>query len=267
MNQNSSVPSEMRGVTIREAGGPDVLRVEQCDVPQAGPEQVLVEVYAAGVNRPDCLQRAGLYPVPPDASPLPGLEIAGVVVAVGDAVTRWQPGDRVVALVHGGGYAEYCLADAGHCLPWPDGLSAEAAATLPETCFTVHHNLLERGRMRAMDSLLVHGGSSGIGTTAIQIAKAMGAVVITTAGSDEKCDYCLKMGADHAINYREEDFEKRVPELIPGGVNVVLDMVAGPYVKKNIRILAEEGRYVMVAFLQGAVVEFNFAQLLTKQKT
>jgi putative PIG3 family NAD(P)H quinone oxidoreductase len=197
---------------------------------------------------------------------LPGLEVAGTVVACGEGAERWRVGDRVVALTHGGGYAEYCAAHQDHCLPWPEGLSAAAAATLPETCFTVHHNLLERGRLRAGETVLIHGGSSGIGTTAIQVARAVGATVIATAGTSEKCDYSLRMGADHAINYRDGDWESAVRGLTrPRGVDVVLDMVAGPYVMKNVRVLASDGRYVMIAFLQGATAEVNFGHVLAKR--
>ena len=264
----SSMPPSMRAVEITESGGPEVLRITSTAVPDIADDEVLIKVQAAGVNRPDCLQRAGLYPLPAGASPLPGLEVAGTVVAVGSAVDRWQSGDQVVALTHGGGYAEYCAANSGHCLPWPASLSAHEAAGLAETCFTVHHNMLERGRLAATESVLIHGGSSGIGSSAIQIAHALGAQVITTAGSEEKCAYCLKLGADHAINYRSDDFEERVRELTDKrGVDVVLDMVAGPYVMKNIRLLAPDGRYVMIAFLQGSAAEVNFAHVLPKRLT
>lgn len=264
----SKLPAEMRAVAVSVPGGPEVLVPVRLPVPRPAAEQVLIAVEAAGVNRPDCLQRQGLYPVPKDASPLPGLEIAGHVVACGAAVTRWQVGSRVVALVHGGGYAEYCLADGGHCLPWPAALPAVEAAGLPETCFTVHHNLLERGRLASGETLLVHGGSSGIGTTAIQVARARGARILTTAGSAEKCAYAERQGADHALNYREGDWEAMARELVgPGGVDVVLDMVAGPYVMKNIRLLGNDGRYVMIAFLQGATAEVNFGHVLPKRLT
>ena len=262
------LPADMRAVAITAPGGPEVLVPTRLALPQVGPGQVLIAVQAAGVNRPDCLQRQGLYPVPRDASPLPGLEVAGTVAACGPGVTRWQVDDAVVALVHGGGYAEYCVADAGHCLPWPQGLSAVAAAGLPETCFTVHHNLLERGRLARGDTLLVHGGSSGIGTTAIQVARACGARILTTAGSAEKCTYARIQGADHALNYREGDWEAAVREIVgPAGVDVVLDMVAGPYVMKNIRLLGNDGRYLMIAFLQGATAEVNFGHVLPKRLT
>ena len=268
MNVPGQIPQDMLAVAITEPGGPEVLKPTRASVPVPAADEVLIAVHAAGVNRPDCMQRAGLYPLPPGASPLPGLEVAGHVAAVGAEVTRWQEGNRIVALTHGGGYAEFCVANAGHCLPWPDALSATEAAALPETCFTVYHNLIERGKLEAGETVLIHGGSSGIGTTAIQVAKVWGAKVLITAGSKDKCDYCIHMGADHAINYREEDWESRVVELCaPDGVHVVLDMVAGPYVMKNIRVLANDGRYIMIAFLMGPKAEVNFAQVLPKRLT
>lgn len=262
------IPQTMRAVEITAPGGPEVLLPTACAVPTIRPQEVLIAVHAAGVNRPDCLQRAGLYVVPPDASPLPGLEVAGEVAAVGAEVTRWQVGDRVVALTHGGGYAEYCAVHADHCLHWPEALSAVEAAGLPETCFTVHHNLVERGQLRRGESVLIHGGSSGIGSTAIQVAAALGASVITTAGSAEKCQYCLGLGAAHAINYRDGDFEQSVRNIVgKDGVDVILDMVAGEYVMKNIRLLGDDGRYVMIAFLAGPKAEVNFAHVLPKRLT
>lgn len=265
---HTNLPTDMQAVAVSQPGGPEVLTPVRVPLPTLRDDEVLIEVAAAGVNRPDCLQRAGHYPVPPDASPLPGLEVAGVVVARGPAVDNWALGDRVVALTHGGGYAEYCAANAGHCLPWPTGLSAAEAATLPETLFTVHHNLIERARLAAGETVLIHGGSSGIGSTAIQVAKAWGATVITTAGSADKVAYCVGMGADHALNYREGDWEATVKEFTkPRGVDVVLDMVAGPYVMKNLRLLGNDGRYAMIAFLLGATTEVNFAYLLPKRLT
>jgi NADPH:quinone reductase len=265
---HTTLPTDMQAVAVSQPGGPEVLTPVRVPLPTLRDDEVLIEVAAAGVNRPDCLQRAGHYPVPPDASPLPGLEVAGVVVARGPAVDTWALGDRVVALTHGGGYAEYCAANAGHCLPWPTGLSAAEAATLPETLFTVHHNLIERARLAAGETVLIHGGSSGIGSTAIQVAKAWGATVITTAGSADKVAYCVGMGADHALNYREGDWEATVKDLArPRGVDVVLDMVAGPYVMKNLRLLGNDGRYAMIAFLLGATTEVNFAYLLPKRLT
>ena len=268
MTADHALPFDMQAVSVAQAGGPEVLTPVRMALPVPRADEVLIEVHAAGVNRPDCLQRAGHYPVPPGASPLPGLEVAGVVVHCGAEVTRWQVGDRVVALTHGGGYAEYCAANAGHCLPWPAALDAAHAATLPETLFTVHHNLIERARLARGETVLIHGGSSGIGTTAIQVAKAWGATVITTAGSDAKVEYCRRMGADHAINYRAGDWEAQVKDLTkPGGVDVVLDMVAGPYVMKNLRVLGNDGRYAMIAFLLGSTAEVNFAYLLPKRLT
>lgn len=264
----NDLPETMQAVAVTAPGGPEVLVPTTLPLPEPAPDQVLVRVHAAGVNRPDCLQRAGHYPVPPDASPLPGLEIAGEVVACGAAVTRWQAGDRVVALTHGGGYAEYCVAHDGHCLPWPKGLSAVEAAGLPETCFTVFHNLVQRGALQSGETVLIHGGSSGIGSTAIQVARASGATVIVTAGSAEKCAYCVALGAHHALDYRQQDWEAAVRDLTAKrGVDIVLDMVAGPYVMKNIRVMAADARYVMIAFLQGATAEVNFGHVLRNRLT
>lgn len=263
-----SLPTTMPAVVITAPGGPEVLAATEVPVPSPAAGEVLVKVMAAGVNRPDCLQRAGLYPLPPDASPLPGLEIAGEVVALGEGVSRWRIGDPVVALVHGGGYAGYCRANAGHCLPWPTGLSAVEAASLPETSFTVQYNLFTRAGLKSGESCLVHGGSSGIGATAIQLAKAAGARVLTTVGNAEKVRFCTELGADVVIDYKASDWldavltatEKR-------GVDVVLDMVAGPYVEKNLRALAPDGRYSMIAFLLGAKAEVNFGHVLAKRLT
>ncbi len=263
-----SLPDRMRGIEITQPGGPEVLRVVELARVVAGPGEVLVKVAAAGVNRPDCLQRAGLYPLPPDASPLPGLEIAGEVVALGAGATRWQIGDKVVALTHGGGYAEYCRAHASHCLPWPSDWTPAEAAGLPETCFTVQHNLFGRAALRADETVLIHGGSSGIGATAIQLAKARGSRVITTVGNEEKRAFCTGLGADLAINYRTQDWLAEVLAATgKRGVDVVLDMVAGPYVEKNLRALAPDGRYAMIAFLQGAKAEVNFGHILGKRLT
>jgi NADPH2:quinone reductase len=260
------LPDQMQAVTIRAPGGPEMLEPTRRALPEIASEDVLIRVLAAGVNRPDCLQRAGLYVVPPDASPLPGLEVAGEVVASGAAVKRWQVGDRVVALTHGGGYAEYCRAHASHCLPWPAGWSAVEAASLPETCFTVQYNLFTRARLSAGETCLVHGGSSGIGSTAIQLAKAAGARVITTVGNEEKRIFCLALGADYAIDYRAGDWPETVQAVTGGaGVDVVLDMVAGPYVNLNIGLLRPDGRYAMVAFLKGPRAEVNFAPFLTRR--
>ena len=264
----SELPDVMRAVSIREPGGPEVLQSVTTELPQPGEHEVLVEVEAAGINRPDVLQRQGKYPVPEDASPLPGLEIAGRVVAAGDAVRRWTPGDTVMALTHGGGYAEYCRVHEGHCLPVPASLSMVEAAAVPETFFTVWYNVFMRSRLAAGETLLVHGGSSGIGTTAIQLATALGCRVIVTAGSDEKCRFCTALGADVAINYRSEDWPARVRDATGGrGVDVVLDMVAGPYVQKNLNSLATEGRYAIIAFLRGSVTELDLRVVLARRLT
>jgi len=263
-----TIPRTMKAVEITTPGGPEVLKLCDAAVPETGAQDVLVRVAAAGVNRPDCLQRKGHYNVPADASPFPGLEIAGVVVACGANATRWQVGDRVVALTHGGGYAEYCVVNEGHCLPWPEQLSSVEAATLPETCFTVQYNLLTRVGLARGESVLIHGGSSGIGSTAIQIAKSLGATVIVTAGTDEKCQYCLDLGADHAVNYKAGDWLEAATSLAPEqGVDVVLDMVAGPYVAQNLQILALDGRYSMIAFLLGPKAEVDFIQIMSKRLT
>jgi len=258
----------MQAVSIREPGKPEVLQLETVAVPELRESDVLVNVSAAGVNRPDVLQRLGMYPVPADASPLPGLEIAGEIVAVGANVTRWQAGDKVMALTHGGGYAEFCRVDESHCLTMPESMTWVQAAAVPETFFTVWYNVFMRAGLRSGESILVHGGSSGIGTTAIQLAKAFNASVIVTAGTDEKCRFCEQLGADHAINYRTEDWEHTVLELTGGsGVDVVLDMVAGPYMQKNIDVLGRDGRYVIIAFLQGPKAELNMRNVLGKRLT
>ena len=256
----------MRAVSIRQPGGPEVLEAGEVERPVPGDREVLVKVHAAGVNRPDVLQRTGNYRVPKDASPLPGLEISGEVVELGPAATRWQVGDRVMALTHGGGYAQYCSVDEGHCLPVPAPLSMTEAAAVPETYFTVWYNVFMRAGLQNGESLLVHGGSSGIGTTAIQLGKAMGATVVVTAGSEEKCRFCLDLGADHAINYREEDWEARTLELL-GGIDVVLDMVAGPYMQRNLNVLRRDGRYVIIAFLKGPRGELDMRRVLGNRLT
>jgi putative PIG3 family NAD(P)H quinone oxidoreductase len=236
--------------------------------PKPGDSEVLVKVHAAGVNRPDILQRQGLYPVPKDASPLPGLEIAGEIVARGPGVTRWQIGDSVMALTHGGGYAEYCCAHERHGLAVPDQLTQIEAAAIPETFFTVWYNVFMRCRLADGETFLVHGGSSGIGTTAIQLAKAQGCTVLTTAGSDEKCRFCEALGADKAINYRTDDWQQIVRDFTDGrGVDVILDMVAGPYMQKNLDSMALEGRYSIIAFLQGPTAELNMRVVLGKRLT
>lgn len=255
----------MRAVEISEPGGPEVLRPVTKPVPVPGHGQIIIRVAYAGVNRPDALQRAGLYAPPPSASPLPGLEAAGTVVEVGPGVTRWKIGDRVTALLPGGGYAEYVATQESHALPVPEGMGLREAACLPETCFTVWSNVVMRGGLKAGERFLVHGGSSGIGTTAIQIAKALGARVFTTAGSDEKCRACEDLGADKALNYRSGDFVAMMHD--EGGAQLILDMVGGPYLPRNIKALATEGRLVQIAFLQGAKVELNFSEVMMRRLT
>ncbi|MEZ5911659.1 MAG: NAD(P)H-quinone oxidoreductase [Paracoccaceae bacterium] len=255
----------MRAVAISEPGGPEVLTPVTLPVPVPGYGQIVIRIAYAGVNRPDALQRAGLYAPPPGASPLPGLEAAGTVVETGPGVSRWKIGDRVCALLPGGGYAEYAVAPETHALPVPRGLSLKEAACLPETCFTVWSNVVMRGGLTAGERFLVHGGSSGIGTTAIQIAGALGARVFTTAGSDEKCAACRDLGAEVALNYREADFVKVLREA--GGANLILDMVGGSYLPRNVRALADEGRLVQIAFLTGPKVELNFAEVMLRRLT
>ncbi|MFO1302600.1 MAG: NAD(P)H-quinone oxidoreductase [Burkholderiales bacterium] len=258
----------MRYVDIREPGPPDVLHVVEGPVPQPRPGEVLLAVEWAGVNRPDCLQRAGAYPPPPGASPVPGLEVAGRIAALGEGVTGWSVGDQVCALTPGGGYAEYCTTPAGFCLPLPAGLSMREAACVPETYFTVWYNLFTRIRFEPGESVLIHGGTSGIGLTAIQLCKAFGAIVYTTAGSDEKVAFCRKTGADHAINYKTEDWAAEVWRLTgKKGVDVILDMVGGDYVQKNLRSLANDGRLSQIAFLKTGVVEIDMRLIMMKRLT
>lgn len=258
----------MKAIEITAHGPPDVLRPGERPQPVPGPGELLIRVAASGVNRPDVLQRTGNYPVPPGASDIPGLEVAGEIVA-GDqqAMTAagLKPGDRVCALVAGGGYAEFCAAPVGQCLPVPRGLSDIEAASLPETFFTVWSNVFDRARLQPGETLLIQGGSSGIGVTAIQMAKALGAKVIVTAGSDDKCDACLKLGADHAINYKTQDFAAEAKKLSGGGVDVVLDMVAGAYVAREVECLAEDGRLVIIAVQGGVKSEFNAGMVLRKR--
>ncbi|WP_114394557.1 NAD(P)H-quinone oxidoreductase [Oleisolibacter albus] len=263
-----TLPETMRAVEIRSPGGPEVLTPVRRPLPQPGAGELLIRVAAAGVNRPDVFQRQGTYPPPPGASDLPGLEVAGTVAALGAGVQGWAVGDPVCALLAGGGYAEYAAAPAPQCLPVPAGLSLEEAAALPETCFTVWTNVVERGGLRAGDSFLVHGGTSGIGSTAIQLAKARGATVFATAGGPEKVEACRRFGADHAIDYRAEDFVAVVKQATGGrGVDVILDMVGGDYVARNIEALAVEGRHVSIAFLQGAKVALNLMPVMLKRLT
>jgi putative PIG3 family NAD(P)H quinone oxidoreductase len=258
----------MTAIEIREPGGPEVLVPTRRPRPEPGPGEVLVRVAAAGVNRPDVLQRLGGYPPPPGASDIPGLEIAGAIAALGEGVAGWAPGDEVSALVTGGGYAEYCAAPAVQCLPVPAGLGLAEAAAMPETFFTVWSNVFDRGGLAAGESFLVHGGSSGIGTTAIQLAKAFGARVFATAGSAEKCAACEALGAERAINYREEDFVAVVKAATGGkGLDLVLDMVGGDYVQRNIEALRPDGRLVYIAFLGGSKVEVNLLPLMLKRLT
>ncbi|MDA5194886.1 NAD(P)H-quinone oxidoreductase [Govanella unica] len=262
------LPSHMTAITAREFGGPEVLCPQSLAVPSPGPGEVLIRVAAAGLNRPDVVQREGHYPPPPGAPDTLGLEIAGVIVALGDSVSDIALGDQVCALVAGGGYAEYCLAPAAQVLPVPAGFSMVEAAAIPETFFTVWSNLFDRARLRAGETLLVHGGTSGIGTTAITLAKALGAYVLTTAGSDEKCAACLKLGADLAINYRNQDFVEAVKTATHGkGVDVILDMVGGDYTDRNLKSLGNDGRLVQIAFLQGPKVAINLLPVMLKRLT
>ncbi len=264
----ATIPATMRYVATREPGPPDVLALDQAPTPAPKPGDVLIEVAYAGVNRPDCIQRAGHYPPPADASPILGLEVAGTVVAVGEGKSEWSVGDKVCALTPGGGYAEYCVAPAAHCLPLPGGLTLLEAASLPENYFTVWNNLFDRVHLAFGETLLVHGGSSGIGLTAIQLAKAFGATVITTVGNADKVAFCRSIGADHVINYREQEFVAEVAAITAKqGVNVVLDMVGGDYIEKNIKCLALEGRMVFVAFLQGSKVITEWRHVMMKRLT
>lgn len=255
----------MKVIVITEPGGPEVLKLQDRETPVAGSDQVLISIKAAGVNRPDVFQRKGNYPAPAGApADIPGLEVSGVVVKVGNEVSRWRSGDRVCALLSGGGYAEYATVHQDHCLPIPTGLSFVESASLPETVFTVWHNVFERGGLKAGEHLLIHGGSSGIGVTGIQIARAMGAKVTITAGSDEKCLECKKLGADVVINYRSEDFEEVVK---PAGVDVILDMVGGDYIPKNLRILKDDGRLVFINAMKGGKAEFNALDIMRRRLT
>ncbi|SPF77698.1 NAD(P)H-quinone oxidoreductase [Pseudoprimorskyibacter insulae] len=254
----------MRVVEISQPGGPEVLTPATRAIPTPGPGQILLKVAYAGVNRPDALQRAGNYNPPPGASDLPGLEASGEVVAVGEGVS-YNVGDLVCGLLPGGGYAEYVVTPAAHCLPLPAGMGLREAACLPETYFTVWTNVFMRGGLQAGERFLVHGGSSGIGTTAIQLAREFGARVFVTAGSDDKCAACVKLGAERAINYRDEDFAEVLRG--EGGANLILDMVGGDYLPRNVKALADDGRLVQIAFLQGPKVELNFAQVMTRRLT
>lgn len=258
----------MTGVAISGPGGPEVLQPQELPVPQPSEGQVLVQVAYAGVNRPDVVQRMGLYPAPPGASPLPGLEVSGQIVALGSGVDAALLGQTVCALVHGGGYAEYCLADAGHCLPVPPTMSLAEAAALPETLFTVWHNVFERGWAKEGETILVHGGTSGIGTMAIMLGKAFGMTVIVTCGGAEKCAAALEIGADYAIDYKASDFVEEVRRITEGqGVELVLDMVAGDYVARNLKCLKEDGRHVTIAVQGGMQAELNMAVIMSRRYT
>ena len=259
----------MRYVTYGEGGGPEVLRIVEGPIPEIGPCDVLLRTHFAGVNRPDILQRFGNYPPPPGASPLLGLEVSGEVVAHGDEVTTWKVGDQVCALTPGGGYAEYCRTDASHCLALPRGFDLATSAAIPENFFTVWTNLISRGRLRLGETVLIHGGSSGIGYTAIQMAKQFGAIVFTTVGTEEKAKFCRDLGADHVINYRTEDFVAEVKRITgERGIDIVLDMVGGSYIEKNVSLLTYEGRLMQIAFLEGSkVTDFDLLPVMVRRLT
>ena len=264
----AGLPREMTAVEISTPGGPEVLKPVSIPLPVPGGGEVLIRTAYAGVNRPDCLQRAGAYPPPKGASPLPGLEVSGMIVATGDGVEEDLIGREVMALTPGGGYAEFVTVDVSNTLPVPLGLSLPEAAAIPETFFTVWHNVFQRGGLKEGETFLIHGGTSGIGTTAIQLAKAFGATVITTVGSAEKCRACLDLGADHAINYKEADFVEAVRAVTDGrGTDLILDMVGGSYVERNYDASGEDGRIVSIAFLGGPKAEVNFAKLMVKRLT
>ncbi|MEL7189205.1 MAG: NAD(P)H-quinone oxidoreductase [Pseudomonadota bacterium] len=263
-----ALPKSMRAIGFEAPGGPDVLGLENIALPEIGPHDVLIKVAFAGVNRPDCIQRAGNYPAPPGASPVLGLEVSGHIIAIGDAVPREMLGSRIAALTPGGGYAEYCTAPWQHCLPIPESMDFAKAAALPETLFTVWHNVFERGMARDGERLLVHGGTSGIGTMAIMLAKAFGLSVITTCGDETKCEAARQVGADLAINYREADFVEAVKDFTGGkGVDIVLDMVSGDYVPRNLKCLAEDGRHVTIAVLGGVKAELFIPMVMMRRLT
>ena len=262
-----NLPTTMRHVDVAQPGAPEAMRIVEGPVPKPRDGEVLIEVAFAGVNRPDCAQRAGTYPPPPDASPILGLEVAGRVAARGSDVTWPQVGDDVCALTPGGGYARYCATPAAWCLPIPNGWTLEQAGGLPENYFTVWNNVFDRARLRAGELFLVHGGTSGIGLAAIQLAKAFGATVVTTAGSDEKVAFCRDIGADHAINYRTHDFAEEIKRISKRGVDVILDMVGGDYIERNLKCLAVEGRLAQIAFLNGSRVECDWRFIMMKRLT
>lgn len=258
----------MRFIDLPEFGDASVMRLAQTETPVPGPDEVLIRVVGAGVNRPDVIQRQGLYPAPPGASPVLGLEVSGEVVGLGESVSQWALGDNVCALVNGGGYAEFAVAPASQCLPIPAGMDMLAAAALPETFFTVWSNVFQRGKLQPGETLLVHGGASGIGTTAIQLGVALGATVFTTVGNDDKVAACEKLGAELAINYRDQDFYAVLKEhQEKRGIDVILDMVGGDYIEKNIKLAAIEGRIVNIAYLQGSVAQVNFMPIMLKRLT
>ena len=263
------IPKTMRYVTHSEGGGPEELRIVEGPTPAIGPHDVLIRTHFAGVNRPDISQRAGKYPAPPGASPILGLEVAGQIVACGGEVNTWKAGDQACALTPGGGYAEYCRTDASHCLALPRGFDLATGAAIPENFFTVWTNLIDRGRLQPGESVLIHGGSSGIGYTAIQMAKQFGAIVFTTVGNEGKAKFCRELGADHVINYRTDDFVAQVKRITrEHGVDIVLDMVGGPYIEKNVSLLANEGRLVQIAFLQGSIISnFDFQPVMVRRLT
>ena len=257
--------TSMKVIEIVEPGGPSVLKSSVRSIPKPKRNEVLIKISYAGINRPDVLQRSGSYLPPPGASDLPGLEASGIISAIGKNVTNWEVGDEVCALLPGGGYAEYAVTQASHCLPVPTGMSLKQAAALPETLFTVWSNVFQRGGLKPNEKFLVHGGSSGIGTMAIQLANLFGSEVYATAGSDAKCSACEELGAIRAINYNKEDFLEVIKSI--GGVHLILDMVGGAYIEKNIKALVDDGRLVQIAFLKGAKVELNFAQIMTRRLT
>ena len=257
--------TSMKVIEIVEPGGPSVLKSSVRSIPKPKRNEVLIKISYAGINRPDVLQRSGSYLPPPGASDLPGLEASGIIFAIGGNVTNWEVGDEVCALLPGGGYAEYAVTQASHCLPVPTGMSLKQAAALPETLFTVWSNVFQRGGLKPNEKFLVHGGSSGIGTMAIQLANLFGSEVYATAGNEAKCSACEELGAIRAINYNKEDFLEVIKSI--GGVHLILDMVGGAYIEKNIKALVDDGRLVQIAFLKGAKVELNFAQIMTRRLT
>ncbi|CFW99674.1 NAD(P)H quinone oxidoreductase [Candidatus Filomicrobium marinum] len=264
----TGIPQSMNFINCSDKGGPEVLKLDSMPTPEPGPGQVLIKVEAAGVNRPDLLQRQGLYPAPKGHSETLGLEAAGTVVALGPNTHHFKPGDKVMALLNGGGYAQYCLAEEATCLPIPDGLPMIQAAAVPETFFTVWHNVFERGGLKAGEWFMIHGGTSGIGVTAIQLAKAFGAKVIATAGSDSKCQVCRELGADAAVNYKMDDFVSVVKTVTDKrGVDVILDMVGGDYIAKNIASLGDDGRLVNIAYQKGSKAEVDFMRVMLKRLT